>query len=533
MKQDDFVPYIADMDTPLLQLSSNRQDRFTLRDATAGVQITGGTGSGKTSGSGAALAETFLKSGFGFLIMTAKPGEYEWIEKLAKKTGRECSVIRFSADSGLRFNFLDYIIKADEAAGRGFVVSNLVSIIMRILEAAQRGSELRGQAAEQPFWRLAPREMLEYALMILYAAYGTIRLADLIQFILSIPRTEEDFSNPSFQERSFHLQTISKMVYDPVHPLSDADADAAMNYFRLNFGRLDERTRSNIVVTMTSQLSPLLKGVLRDIFCTDTNIVPELTFTAGAIIVLDFPVKSYGDAGLLAQHIFKFLWQRSVESRDVNVYDRPVVLWGDEAQFFITPYDIQFQTTARSSRACTVYLTQSISNYFASIGGSNPRDATHAFLNNFMTRIAHSNMDHNTNQAFADMIGRDIQLRRSAGQTHGGGSSVTHGENTGLSFSSGYSSTRSQTGEVSSGYSSTVGGSEGTSVSDALSHSWSSNHNASETMDYIIQPGDFAKLPSGPEHGWRTDAIWFQTGRGFKASRGRNFLHLSFPILRL
>jgi len=532
MKPDDFVPYIAEMDTPLLKLSPHRKDRFTLRDATAGVHITGGTGSGKTSGSGAALAQAYLKAGFGFLVLTAKPGEFEWFEKLAALTGRENSLVRFSANSGLKFNFLDYAIKADEAAGRGMVTSNIVNLIMRVTEAAQRGSELRGQGAEQPFWRLAPREMLDNAVDALYAAYGTIRLPELVQFILSVPKDEQEFISPSFHETSFHMQTIRKMVHDPVHPLSNADADAVLHYFRLNFGRLDERTRSNIVATMTSQLAPLLKGVLRDVFCTDTNIVPELSFTAGAIIVIDFPVKSYGDAGLLAQHIFKFLWQRSVESRNVNIYDRPVVLWGDEAQFFITPYDIQFQTTARSSRACTVYLTQSISNYFASIGGNNPRDAAHAFLNNFMTRIAHSNMDHNTNQAFADMIGRDIQLRRSSGQTNSGSSSVTHGENTGVSFSSGFGSTYSANGESSS-FNSNSGRSEGSSVSDALSRSWSDSRNVSENMDYVIQPGDFARLSSGPENRWRTDAIWFQTGRRFSASRGRNFLHLTFPILRL
>jgi len=525
-------PYIADLDAPLLQLSKHRDATFSLRDATAGVHITGGTGSGKTSGSGAALAQAYLKAGFGFLVLTAKPGEYEWFKKLARQAGREHQLIHFSPGSGLRFNFLDYAIAADREAGRGMATTNLVNLIMKVTEAAQRGNELRGQAAEQPFWRLAPQELLNHTIDALYAAYGTLRLPELVEFITSAPRGDEDLANAAFREASFHMRTLEKMARDPVHRLTDADADAVMGYFRFNFGRLDMRTRSNIVATMTSQLAPLLKGMMREIFTTETTIVPELTYTAGAIIVIDFPVKTYGDAGLLAQHIFKFLWQKSVESRDVKRYDRPVVLWGDEAQFFITPYDIHFQTTARSSRACTVYLTQSISNYYASIGGTNPRDATQAFLNNFMTKVFHANADHNTNQAASEMIGRSLQLRHSASNSSGGSTSQGFSESLGTSFQSGGGGSSSRE-QVSSNWSYSNGNNQSLSLSDSLSESWSRGRSVNQVMEYEIEPGVFARLRSGPENGWRTDAIWFQPGRRFKANRGRNYLALSFPIVRV
>lgn len=522
--------YLTDLDAPLLFLSPHRGDGFSLRDAMAGTHITGATGTGKSTGSGAALLDAFLRAGLGGLVLVAKPGEYEWIVKRANRTGRSHSVIRFSPDSGLRFNFLDYAIAADMAAGRGMVTMNIVTLIMKVTEAAMRGNELRGQAAEQPFWRLAPQELLSHAVDALFAAYGTVRLPELIQFILSAPQSEEEFHSDVFQRSSFHLRTIRKMVSDPVHPLTDADADAVMSYFRFNFGRLDARTRTNIVATMTSQLAPLLKGFMRDIFCTETTILPELSFTAGAIIVLDYPVKTHGDAGLLAQHIFKFLWQKSVESRDVKQYDRPVFLWADEAQFFITPYDIHFQTTARSSRACTVYLTQTYSNYYASIGGNNPRDATLAFLANFQTKVFHGNADINTNQAAADMIGRSLQQRRSFSTNDGGGFSQQHGENFGTSFQSGYGSTRSQGGHSTS-WNAGSGVNSGMSISDSLSQSWSETQGVSETMDFELQPGDFARLRSGPENNWLTDAIWFHPGKRFHANGGRNHLPLSFPIV--
>jgi len=60
------------LDSPLLALS--QRDRFTLRHACDGVHIFGGIGSGKTSGSGKALAGTYLRAGMGRLVLCAKPG---------------------------------------------------------------------------------------------------------------------------------------------------------------------------------------------------------------------------------------------------------------------------------------------------------------------------------------------------------------------------------------------------------------------------------------------------------------------------
>jgi hypothetical protein len=408
------------------------------------------------------------------------------------------------------------------------VTSNLVNLLMKMTEAAQRGSELRGQAAEQPFWRLAPRELIDHTIDALFAAYGTLRLSDMIEFVLTLPKFDARQPEATFGRTSFAERTLLKAGREPVHPLPAADLNAIASYFRFNYGLLDEKTRSNIVVTMTSQFNPLMKGMMREIFSTWTTIVPELTHE-GAIIIVDFPVKEYEDAGMLAQHIFKYLWQRATESRDPRRSQRPVFCWADEAQFFITPYDIHFQTTARSSRAATVYLTQTFSNYYASIGGANPRDATHAFLANFVTKIFHANTDHNTNQAAADMIGKRVQIRGGGGRSSSNSQQQSFGENDGISFSqsSGVSWSRDSgvSTSSSSGRSSQSGRSIGLSIGDTLSHSTS----WSEQMDYDIQPGDFAALRSGgPANGGRTDAVFFQGGRGFAACGGRNYMTLSF-----
>src|ERR1019366_5209564 len=69
------LPFVTNLDTPLLSLSP--KDRFTLRDACNGVHIFGGIGSGKTSGSGKALAAAYLRGGMGGLVLCAKPEEVD------------------------------------------------------------------------------------------------------------------------------------------------------------------------------------------------------------------------------------------------------------------------------------------------------------------------------------------------------------------------------------------------------------------------------------------------------------------------
>src|SRR6266498_4188809 len=73
-------PIVADewsLDAPLLYLSNSQQDAWRIRDACEGTQIFGATGSGKTTGSGRALARAFLENGFGGVVLCAKPDEPE------------------------------------------------------------------------------------------------------------------------------------------------------------------------------------------------------------------------------------------------------------------------------------------------------------------------------------------------------------------------------------------------------------------------------------------------------------------------
>jgi len=104
--------YLHNPDTALLRFSKNSKDDWLIDDAfkgtCIGTCIFGSTGSGKSSGSGHALAKTFLQAGFGGLVLCAKPNEADTWRNYCKETGQENSLIVMNGKGGKRFNFLDY-----------------------------------------------------------------------------------------------------------------------------------------------------------------------------------------------------------------------------------------------------------------------------------------------------------------------------------------------------------------------------------------------------------------------------------------
>lgn len=550
-------------------LRLNKHDRFRLRDALEGVVIMGGTGSGKSSGSGEALAMAYLRAGWGGMVMCAKPDEAARWQNYARRAGRAAHVLHFHAEGTWNYNFADYEVhRPDGAGGDTF---NLVNLMDKVIEAAQLAEGQSG-GADNPFWPRARREMTANTVEPLFAATGMLQIDDIIRFVSSAPSSRKEAFNEEWKANSFFYQVLCEALRAPKgRVLPEHAMRATANYWFSTYAELDPRTRSNIVATLTSTLAPFLRGMLRERFCTTTNFIPELTHE-GAIIIVDFPVKVWGDAGVVAANIMKYQWQRATERRAVGKHTRPCFLWADECQFFLTDYDAEFQSTARSALAATVYITQNLPTFQSRLKGRDPKATAESLLGNFQTKIFHANTDVATNQYAAEMIGKDLQRRQSGNWSANKGSQsnsnqgVNWGEQSGAS--SGESFGRSwgeQTGESrgrswgvgfttgssrgsggsssSSSFSSNSGGSSGTSrswssggnvgVNSGTSNSSSSGGSYSagtgisdgvsagggwsEQMDYIVQPRVFAAVlrKGGKADRKQVDGIMVQGGRRF------------------
>lgn len=500
--------YLSDLNAPLLKLA--RRDIWRVRDALeGGVQVFGSSGSGKTSGSGQALATALLRAGWGGLVLCAKEDEAARWWRYCKATGRARSFLRFDGSGARRLNFLDYTMATQPSEG---LTHNVVTLLHTVLDGAE--GKIGGDTGDQAFWRASSSELLSHTIGALWAAHGRITLAELVEFIQSRPTQPEQVTAAAFRE-TFWAQTMHKARTAPVHSLPEAEFRRIFNYFVHVLAQPDQRTSGNIVATISARLHPFMTGKLHELFCTTTNTVPELTHE-GAILVIDLPVQEYGEAGVLAAQIWKYLWQLACLRRKVNGRTRPVFVWADECQFFLSPHDAPFVSTSRSKRACSVYLTQNLPTYYARIQARSPQDVADSLIGNFGTKIFHAQSDPRTNQWAADLIGKVTHWRQSEGENVNTG--WNRNRNSGESSGSGSSSGGDGMGSSSSNSGTTYGTGSGQSGGSGL------NWSAQEQIDYAIQPAYFTSLRKS---GGMVDAVLFQGGRPFRHS-GANWLPVSF-----
>jgi type IV secretory pathway TraG/TraD family ATPase VirD4 len=460
-------------DQPLLTLSA--VDAFTIRDACQGVQVFGGTGSGKTSGSGKHLALAYLASGFGGLVLCAKPEERLLWQNLAAITAREDDLVIFdSTGDHYRFNFLDY--EKNHAGQDTGLTTNIVQLLTEVVKAIER--EEKGGQGEKPFWRNALRQLTTAVIELASFAELPIRFDLLADLVRSGPQSPAQWNDPAWQAESICYQCIleaeGKRSRDTE---AEADFQKCRAYWIHDFAKLHPETRSSIVLSFTMVIDLFNARPLRKLLSSDTTVTPEDTFN-GKVVILDMPMQTFHQAGRIAQFVWKYVWQRAVLRREVNDATYPVFLWADESQNFISDFDPEFQAVARSARACTVYLTQNISMYKRVLGEGSD-NAVEAFLGNLQTKIFHQNSSTETNEWAADLFAKDWMLKE--------------GQQVGWA-----------TGGVSGGT------------------------NTSMEMQHQVPPVTFTRLRTGsPQNDFIVEGIIYKGGTVFR-STGKNFIKADF-----
>jgi hypothetical protein len=139
----------------------------------------------------------------------------------------------------------------------------------------------------------------------------------------------------------------------------------------------------------------------------------------GAVVFMGLPIAEYGQGGKLAQGIMRYCFQTNALRRSVNECTRPIFFNGDEFQHFLTSHEQIFQTTCRSARIATVYLTQNIPNIVAALGGGSLAKAQcDSLIANMNTKLFFCNSCSTTNEYAANLVGRTRQFMLNAGQSH-------------------------------------------------------------------------------------------------------------------
>lgn len=485
--------YRFDPNHALLHLSP--RDPWTITEACEGTQIFGAPGSGKTSGSGRTLARAFLRAGFGGLVLTDKPSERALWEGYAAETGRRDSLIVVRPSSRWRFNFLDdEFMREGEGAGHA---ANAVATFMNVLEAYDGRPGRDGDR----FWHDNVRRLLRHAIELLVAGRTPVTLDCIMSLVQGAPESRREAADPAWQAGSACWQQL----------VAAGMPERSRAFWLQEFAQLPPKTRASIVSTFTGMADPFIDGPLHELFCTTTTFTPDLS-RKGAVIVLDLPTSEWGEVGRSAQILFKYLWQRAIMRRSGVAHgERPVFLWVDEAQTFLTRHDMTFQQKARESVACSVFLTQNIANYYATLEAQRGRAQADALLGNFATKIFHANGDHATNEFAANAFGRVLHLRQNWGSSDN--RSVSLGEGGGWSVSSNGQQT---TSGVSFNSNSSVSRSLGTS------------HGVRQEKDFQLDPYWFTRLKTGgPGNGFEVQAFVFKAGRTWQRT-GSNYIDVTF-----
>lgn len=470
-----------DLDTPLLRFS--KRDPWTIRDACQGTQIFGGTGSGKTSGSGQAIARAMLAAGFGGLVLTTKADERDTWIRYAQQTGRERSLIVFSDTEPHRFNFLEY---ERQTRGRAGLTQALVRLFHTTLSALSDDPQT---GTADPFWADALKTLLRNTIDLVLFAEAPLSMTTLADIIATAPHHQDDLDDPRWRSSSTCWRCLEQAErrLNTHEPYTGArrDLETTARYWCREFPGMALETRSSVTAMFTSKADRLLRGIERELFCTELTITPEIT-QRGAVLIIDLPVLTHGDFGRFAQVLWKYCWQRSVERRTVTPGSRPVFLWADEAQQFVTTEDAAFQATARSSLVCTVYLTQTLSSYTSAFGPHGSQAATN-LIGNLSTKIFHMNGDEETNAWGQKLIAEDWQTQVSVSSQDAPNSGNQQGK-------------------------------PGRSLSTSTSRALTPN----------LLAGTFIGLRSGgPANRNEVDAVVFKAGRRWNAT-GECFLQTSF-----
>jgi hypothetical protein len=451
------------------------RDTWRIKDACEGTMIFGGTGSGKTSGSGRAIATSFLRAGFGGLVLCAKPDEPALWRSYAAQTGRDSDLVMFGGEPGWSFNFLHHESQRS-GAGAG-LTENIVNLFMEVSSIGSGDARAQGG---NPFWERAMRSLVRNCVDLLVMAGEPVSLHAMFDIVRSAPADTASLASQPWRSRSCCWRQLELARERAIGKSWEIDCREVAGYWLSHFPTLGEKTRGSIVAMFSTLAEALMRGKMRELFCEGTNVRPEDAI-AGRIIVVDLPVKEWSEVGRMAAVLWKYCLQKSVERRADNAdgKGRPLFIWADECQHFTSRYDPLFQATARSSRAATVYLTQNYPSLSAALGGgADGRAMTDTLLGNMGTRIFHANSDRETNQLAADLVGKRVQCLRSVGS----GSSLSLG------------------GQASVGSSSSRG--------------------RSENMDYEIQPMEFSTLSKGGiENGLTSEALVFQNGRIWEGTR--------------
>ena len=312
-------------------------------------------------------------------------------------------------------------------------------MFLQAVEIADRATGGKS-GAKNDYWEKSMRLLLTHIIGLLRLAeakYGpehySITVRNINKFITSMPHGGEKVDAQSYviqvlgaaEQHVNDLQTKynknkNAELFPGYNPFKDTFNIAhdvyndAFHYFYGQYFIMPENTRGGIESTFFSFAGYFMgDGILAKRFSREVSekLDPSVTISGEKpkILILDFPEKLYSTNGLIAQSLYKNIWQNTVEGRGKDEVKNalPCFLWIDEAQFFLTDRDQKFLTTAREAKCITCLITQSKANYDQKLGSQ----LSNALLNLLGSVIFHWQNNPETNAWAVKVMGQEKRIK--------------------------------------------------------------------------------------------------------------------------
>lgn len=183
--------YRFNLDEIITGIGDNKAVPWTIGNSVEGLQIFGGIGSGKTSGSGRFFALKYLLKGYGGLVLTVKPDEKdEWI-KYCKETGRENDLIVVEPNGKDYFNFLEY--ESTRTDGKNYS-DNILQVLKTVINASEEKANGKNN---DPFWENASDMLISNTIDLCLLAYGKVSM----ELLYNIARSVQNSKIVAFKKR--------------------------------------------------------------------------------------------------------------------------------------------------------------------------------------------------------------------------------------------------------------------------------------------------------------------------------------------
>lgn len=470
------------LDLPILWLS--KTDVLKFRDVIeGGTLVTGGLGAGKSSTTLRQYFLAFMRAHLGGLVCVVKSEETDAVLAYARECGREADVVLFNEQSGLTFDPLAY--ESSRTAERGRTnVETLVDYCSTLMNIGKH--ENAGNT--EKFWTLAGEQAIRHSIRLHQLAGRLVSIVGINRAIESFPRRLGEHEEETWQLQSYTAQLINdiRLRKDELTADEWSDLDVATRFIFSRWASYDERPRGSIEMTVAGMADRFLFHPMNRIFSGGTfSFTPEQTTHEHKIIVVDFPVLQYGkETARLIQIAVKTAFMRAwMRHRYQEGCCNGAFLVQDEFQFLLSgQIEQHFVQVCRSSAIAMVCATQSIMGVAEALGEAQPGSRTKNYLNNLSIKIGHHSTCPDTNQFLADVIGKEYRYMDSfsaGGHTQG-----------------------------------SVGG--------------------SQQLAYIVDPIEFTRLMKPDAQNPCAEAIVYQGGRVFSATKterdthGRNHLRVLF-----